>query len=33
MKYENLSKLLNEFKDELKKSGYFHAEININNYN
>lgn len=33
MKYGNLSKLLNEFKNELQKSGYFHAEISMNNYN
>ncbi|CAD8116127.1 unnamed protein product [Paramecium primaurelia] len=33
MKYENLSKLLNEIKEDIKKSGYFHAEIDKNNYN
>ncbi|CAD8100342.1 unnamed protein product [Paramecium sonneborni] len=33
MKYENLSKLLNEVKDDLKKSGYFHADIDKNNNN
>ncbi len=33
MKYENLSKLLNEIKEDLKKAGYFHAEISKNNVN
>lgn len=33
MKYENLSKLLNEMKDELKKDGYFHCELLKSNVN
>ncbi|CAD8161620.1 unnamed protein product [Paramecium octaurelia] len=33
MKYENLSKLLIEIKEDLKQSGYFHAEIDKINQN
>ena len=33
MKYENLSKLLNQITEELKKGGYFVAEIPKNNVN